>query len=171
LWDTLIARLNEKELLFVMAHEMGHYVLGHVVRSIMLSVMITLAGLYFVDRSGRWLISRFAHLLRFNKLSDIASIPLILLLLHLSGIVLGPAAMLYSRHQEHEADRFALDLTRTNHSGAMAFVKLQEENLSNPRPGLMYRIFRASHPSIGERIDFCNTYRPADPTVDDRGDP
>ena len=39
LWDTLIARLDEKELLFVMAHEMGHYVLGHVVRSILLSVV------------------------------------------------------------------------------------------------------------------------------------
>ena len=42
----------------------------------------------------------------------------------------------------------------------MAFVKLQEENLSNPRPGLVYKIFRATHPSIGERIDFCNSYHP-----------
>jgi len=68
--------------------------------------------------------------------------------------------MAYSRYQEHEADRFALDLTHTNHSGGTAFVKLQQENLGNPRPGLIYRIFRASHPSIGERIDFCNSYRP-----------
>ncbi|MBV8311623.1 MAG: M48 family metalloprotease, partial [Planctomycetaceae bacterium] len=73
---------------------------------------------------------------------------------------LTPAAMAYSRYQEHEADRFALDLTHTNHSGATAFVKLQQENLGNPRPGLIYKIFRASHPSIGERIDFCNGYRP-----------
>ena len=58
LWDTLIARLNEKELLFVMAHEMGHYVLGHVVRSILLSAFVTLLGLYLVDRIGRWLIAR-----------------------------------------------------------------------------------------------------------------
>jgi Zn-dependent protease with chaperone function len=94
---------------------------------------------------------------------------LILLLLHFSGIVLDPIAMLYSRNQEHDADRFALDLTRTNHSGAMSFVKLQEENLSNPRPGLIYRIFRASHPSIGERIDFCNTYRPAEAAGDKGG--
>ena len=42
----------------------------------------------------------------------------------------------------------------------MAFVKMQAENLSNPRPGLFYKIFRATHPSIGERIDFCNTYHP-----------
>ncbi len=52
LWDTLIARLDEPELLVVMGHEMGHYVLGHVVRSIWLSSIVTLAGLFLVDRIG-----------------------------------------------------------------------------------------------------------------------
>ena len=47
----------------------------------------------------------------------------------------------------------------------MAFVKLQRENLSNPNPGPVYRIFRASHPSISERIDFFNTYRPTTHTI------
>jgi hypothetical protein len=42
----------------------------------------------------------------------------------------------------------------------MADVKMQAENLSVPRPGLFYKIFRASHPSIGERIDFSNSYHP-----------
>ena len=69
-------------------------------------------------------------------------------------------ALAYSRHQEHEADRYALDLTRTNHSAGTADAKLQTENLGNPRPGLLYTIFRASHPSIGERIDFANSYHP-----------
>jgi hypothetical protein len=41
-------------------------------------------------------------------------------------------------------------------------VKLQTENLGNPRPGWVFRLFRASHPSIGERVDFCNRYRPWD---------
>ena len=53
----MIARLDEKELLFVMAHEMGHYVLGHVIRSILLSSLVTLAGLYFVDVVGPRLIA------------------------------------------------------------------------------------------------------------------
>jgi Zn-dependent protease with chaperone function len=160
LWDTLIARLGEKELLAVMAHEMGHYVLGHVVRSILLSSLATLIGLYFVDRVGRALIARYRHLFRIENLADVASVPLILMLIQVSSFFLTPPVFAYSRYQEHEADRFALDLTHTNHSAAMAFVKLQSENLSNPRPGLIYKIFRATHPSIGERIDFCNTYRP-----------
>ena len=94
-----------------------------------------------------------------DALSDVASVPLLLVLLQLSNLLLGPVAMAYSRYQEHEADRFALDLTKTNHSGAMAFVKLQEENLGNPRPGWVFKVFRAISPSIGDRIDFCNSYR------------
>jgi STE24 endopeptidase len=178
LWDTLLAKLNEKEVLNVMGHEMGHYVLGHVPRSIVLSAVLTLVGLFLVDWCGRRLVlgykdrlgfdqlsdiasvPRFKDRLGFDQLSDIASLPLLLMLLEVAMFVLTPVALAYSRNQEHEADKFALELTHDNRSGAWSFVKLQEENLSNPRPGPIYRFFRSSHPSIGERIDFCNTYRP-----------
>jgi len=160
LWDTLIAKLDEPELLVVMGHEMGHYVLGHVVRSIWLSSLITLAGLFFVDRAGRWVIARYSERLGFESLADVASIPLLIMLLEGAYLVLSPVAFAYSRHQEHEADRFALEMTHANHSGATAFVKMQMENLSNPRPGLLYKVLRSTHPSISERIDFCNTYHP-----------
>ena len=160
LWDTLLAKLDEPEILVVMGHEMGHYVLGHVVRSILLGSLVILTGLFFVDRVGRWLITRYSTRLGFNRLSDIAAVPLILMLIDVVSLLLGPVSMAYSRHQEHEADRFALELTHANHSGAMAFVKMQSENLGNPRPGVFYTFFRASHPSIGDRIDFCNSYHP-----------
>jgi Zn-dependent protease with chaperone function len=160
LWDTLIKKLSEPEILVVMGHEMGHYALGHVVRSILMSSIVILAGLFFVDRLGRWLIARYGDRLGFETLADIASVPLMMMLLELAFLVLSPVAMAYSRHQEHDADRYALDLTRSNHAAAMAHVKLQTENLGNPRPGLLYKIFRSSHPSAGERIDFANSYHP-----------
>jgi Zn-dependent protease with chaperone function len=160
LWDTLLAKLDPPEVLTVMGHEMGHYVLGHVVRSIWLGSLVILAGLFFVDSAGRWLIGRFRARLGFDRLSDIASVPLVLLLMEVSSLFLTPVALAYSRSQEHEADQFALDLTHTNHSAATAEAKMQAENLGVPRPGLFYRIFRASHPSIGERIDFSNSYHP-----------
>lgn len=160
LWDTLLTKLDEREVLAVMGHEMGHYVLGHVPRSIALSTLITLLGLWWVDRAGRWLIDRFHRRFGFDRLSDVASVPLILLLLHVGALALGPVANLYSRHQEHEADVFALEITQRNRSAALAFAKLQQENLSNPYPSWFYRIWRSTHPSIGERIEFCNAYRP-----------
>jgi Zn-dependent protease with chaperone function len=71
-----------------------------------------------------------------------------------------PALLALSRYQEHEADRFALEVTRDNHAAATTFVRLQEENLSVPRPGVFYMIWRGSHPSLADRVDFANRYRP-----------
>jgi Zn-dependent protease with chaperone function len=160
LYDTLLARLNEREILAVLGHEMGHYALGHVSRSILLSTFLILAGTLWIDCAGRWLIARNARRFGFDRLSEIAALPLILLLANLGALVAAPAVCAYSRHQEREADRFSLELTQTNRSAAAAFIKLQETNLSNPRPGPLFRFFRSTHPSIGERIDFCNSYRP-----------
>ena len=58
------------------------------------------------------------------------------------------------------AHRFALELTRNNHAAATTFVRLQEENLSVPRPGPFFKLWRGSHPSLGDRVDFANHYRP-----------
>jgi STE24 endopeptidase len=160
LWDTIIAQLNRRELLVVMAHEMGHYVLHHVAYGILAGFVAVFCSLYVMYRFAGALIRRYKQRFGFDQLSDIASLPLLLLLAGIISFTVSPLAMAFSRYQEHEADRFALEITRDNHAAATAFVKLQKENLAIPRPGLLYRIWRASHPSIGERIDFSNAYRP-----------
>ncbi|MGB8856898.1 MAG: M48 family metalloprotease, partial [Burkholderiales bacterium] len=66
----------------------------------------------------------------------------------------------YTRYNEHEADRFGLELTKDNRSAATAFVKLQQENLANPNPGWFVKLWRGSHPSLAERITFSNEYKP-----------
>lgn len=160
LWDTLLAKLNEREALFVMAHEMGHYVLGHVLQMIALVTVLMIAALYAVHRISGWFIARFRARLGFDSLAEPAAIPLILFLVGVVSFVVSPALLAFSRHNEHEADRFALEITRDNFAGATAFVKLQQENLGNPRPDWYVKLWRGSHPSLGERIDFCNCYKP-----------
>ncbi len=160
LWDTTIAKLAPDEILFVMGHEMGHYVLGHVVKSIFFLALVILATLYAAFRIQGGLIARYASRFGFIELSDIASVPLMLLLVGVLSLVVTPVVAGYSRWQEHEADRFGLEITRNNHAAATAFVKLQQENLGVPRRGLFYKLWRADHPLLGERIDFCNSYRP-----------
>ncbi len=86
--------------------------------------------------------------------------PLLIALSQTVNLALTPVGFAYSRQIEHQADRFGLDLTHDNLSSARAFVKLQQTNLGYPRPEWFYTLFRASHPSLGERIDFANTYRP-----------
>lgn len=165
LWDTLLKNFDEREVLVVMGHEMGHYVMNHIVWGIALGSLIVLVSLYWTDRAGRWLIVRYHRRFGFDSLADVAATPLLLVLMGLSSTALAPLALAVSRHNEHEADRFALDLTHMNRSAARTFVDFQRENLSIPRPSLIYRIWRGSHPSLADRIEFCNTYRPGSEAV------
>jgi Zn-dependent protease with chaperone function len=160
LWDTIIARFERDELLSVMAHEMGHYVLGHTMKGIGVISALIVMGLVVAHFASGPLIARFQGRFAFRELADVASFPLVIILFQVTSLVLVPAFLAYSRHIEREADRFSLELVRDNHAAARAFVKLSVENLAYPAPGPVYTLFRASHPSIAERVEFCNTYRP-----------
>jgi Zn-dependent protease with chaperone function len=160
LWDTLLDRLSDEEVLFVMGHELGHYVLGHVRESIIVSSLGVFLLLFCLHRASDIALRRWGDRLGIHSLADPAALPLILILLNLGGLVASPASLAYSRWHEHEADRFALELTRDNLHGACAFVALQTSNLSFPYPGPVFRLFRSSHPPIGRRVEFCNEYRP-----------
>jgi STE24 endopeptidase len=144
----------------VMGHEMGHYVLGHILWLIGLMSALILLALYVIHRSAQRLIERFRGRFGFSELADVASLPLILLLFNVTFLAVMPAVLAITRHNEHESDRFSLEITRDNRHCATAFAKLQQANLGNPRPGLLYKLWRSSHPPLGERIDFCNEYRP-----------
>ena len=160
LWDTIIKRMTPTELLFVMGHEMGHYALGHVWSGLAFAIALTMASLYVAYRTAGAVLERWGSRFGFMTLADIASLPLLLLLVSGFSLVVTPLQLAFSRHQEHEADRFGLEMTQTGHSAGTAFVKLQEDALANPRPGLLFTLWRASHPSLGERIDFANAYHP-----------
>jgi Zn-dependent protease with chaperone function len=160
LWDTILTRLEPEQVLFVTAHEMGHFVLRHTLTFILGTAALITLSLYVVHRIAGSLIVRFSRRFGFEQLSDLASFPLLLLLGSIVSLVLIPVLLTLSRYQEHEADRFALEVTRDNRTAATTFVRLQEENLSVPRPGPLYMLWRGSHPALGDRIDFANRYRP-----------
>jgi STE24 endopeptidase len=160
LWDTLIAKLKPDQIAFVVAHEMGHFVLHHTLAFIAVATILVTGSLYVVHLFAGRLIARFGRRFGFDQLADVASFPLLLLLGGAASLLATPLVLAFSRHQEHEADRFALELTGDNRAAATTFVRLQEENLSVPRPGPFYTMWRGSHPSLGDRIDFANRYRP-----------
>jgi Zn-dependent protease with chaperone function len=160
LWDTLTSKLERPEVLFVMGHEMGHYVLGHIWKTIALVSGSVLALLFGVDRIGRVLLARYRMRFGFERLDDVAALPLIMLVANILAFAMMPALTAASRMQEAEADRFGLELTQNNRACATAFIKLQTENLANPRPHWLFHWWTGTHPSLAERIDFCNRYRP-----------
>lgn len=160
LWDTILARLTPREILFVVGHEMGHFVLHHTLAVILGATVLATLSLYTVHRLAGHLIGRRAARFGFDRLDDVASFPLLLLLSSVVSFAVTPVVLAGSRWMEHEADRFGLELTRDNRAAALTFVRLQEENLDLPRPGLLYRLWRGSHPPLADRIEFANRYRP-----------
>jgi STE24 endopeptidase len=160
LWDTIIARMTPPELLFVMGHEMGHYVLGHIWYGVALSTLLIMSSFYAAYRTAGAVLARWGSRFGFTTLADIASLPLILILINLFSLTVQPLQLAFTRHIEHEADRFGVEITRANHSAGLAFVKLQQDALAIPRPGLLFKLWRESHPPLGERIDFTNEYHP-----------
>ncbi len=160
LWDTLLRRLTPEQIEFVMAHEMGHFVLGHVAIIILAATLLATLSFYLIHRVARRMITRHTRRFGFDQLSDPASLPLLILVGTVVSLIASPVVLALSRHQEREADRFALELTRRNRAAAEAFVRLQEDNLAVPRPGLLYTLWRGGHPSLGDRVDFANHYRP-----------
>lgn len=160
LWDTIIEKMNERELLFVVGHEMGHYVLRHVLMLLAAASLLLLIFLYAVHRTSGWMIARWGRRFGFDRLDDIASYPLLAVIVSVVAFAITPVFLGFSRHLEHEADRFGLELMQDNHAAATAFAKLQTENLATPYHGTIHKLWQDGHPPLGERIEFANTYRP-----------
>lgn len=160
LWDTLVDRLTPDEVLFVMGHEMGHYVLGHTALVILGATLLVTGSMYAVQRVAGALLARWSRRFGFERLDDPASLPLLILVTGVVSLAVTPIVLATSRHMEHEADRFGLEITRDNQAAARTFVKLQQENLGVPRTGVLDHLWRDSHPDVADRIGFANSYRP-----------
>jgi Zn-dependent protease with chaperone function len=160
LWDTTIKNLNTDEILCVTAHEMGHYLMGHVWKSIIVGSAGISVLLYFIYRMCNYILKKSKGRLGFNKLWDPAALPLLILLINLMLFVSAPISNAYSRSLETEADRFELELTRNNYASATSTVKLHQQSLILPEPGIVYMLWNYDHPTFKERVDFANSYKP-----------
>ncbi len=159
-WDTMVKDFDDDQLLFILAHETGHYVLHHGIKATAFAWLMAFLSLYVWYWLAGPLIRRYKQRWGFDTLSDFAALPLFILAFQLSVMADRPVYMAYSRQIEHEADRFGLELTRNNHAAATAFVKLVQNAVFVYRPSPIIQFWYGTHPTPAERIDFFNTYRP-----------
>jgi STE24 endopeptidase len=159
LWDTTLNRLKEDEILFIMAHEMGHYVMKHIYWGIAGYVLLTFIGLYATNKLMRWMIKRWGLNLHVKNIKELASLPLFLLLISLLSFFASPVVNAVSRYEEHAADRYAIELTNNADAAVSAFQELTRAGLSQVNPPYLVKLFRYSHPTILERIIFLDTYQ------------
>ena len=150
LYDTLIDKMNNNEILSVLAHEVGHWKKKHIIKRIVVTEAIALAALYLAFR----LIESDFLLTLFN-INEVTFFAKIVVLGFLGSIATFPFSPLFnyiSRKHENEADRFAFDLTGNNQGLKSALVKLSKDNLSNLHPHPTYVLFHYSHPPVLQRI-------------------
>ncbi|MBT2626341.1 M48 family metallopeptidase [Bacillus sp. ISL-32] len=157
LWDTTLNKLDDSEILFIMGHEMGHYVMKHVYIGLAGYLLLSLAGLYVIDKLYRRVVRTFGAWLHINGKGDIAALPLLLLLISVLTFASTPFSNAVSRYQENAADQYGMELTRDREAAVDTFQDLAVTGLTQVNPPLLVKLFRNSHPSIMERIEHAET--------------
>ena len=164
-WDTTIARMTTPEILFVFGHEMGHYVLHHIRNGIIFTAGVLLIALFAGFHALHWALGRFGAAWKIRGVDDWASLPVLILVLLLFNLVFTPIDNAYSRHLEHQADQYGLEVVHGIVAGspqvaARSFQILGEIDLSEPSPSEAVKIWFYDHPALDERILFAQTYNP-----------
>jgi STE24 endopeptidase len=164
-WDNTIAKATVPETLFVFGHEMGHYVLLHIPKEISIDAALLLFLLYVGFRLSNGMLARWGSQWGIRDLRDWASLPLLLFVITLLAFLATPAFNAVSRHFEHEADRYGLEVIHgivpnENQVAAHYFQTSGETNLSDPDPSTFVKIWFFDHPTRPERVHFVATYNP-----------
>ena len=150
--DTMLAEFTPEEIEGVVAHEAAHQVHKDIWRGIALSALFTLVSAWLVDLIARRVLRLAPSLTGTSDLANPRSLPVIGLVMTLTGLFLTPIQLAWSRAIERKADRYAIALTNNPASYAAAMTKLAETNLADPNPPRPITILLHSHPPLAERI-------------------
>ena len=148
--DNLLERTGPEEVAAVMGHEMGHYVLGHTWRTVLILALIVALGLFIVARLAPRLIERYGEKWGVRSIADPAAIPLLSLILTVYFFAATPAINSLIRINESEADRFGLNAAKEPDGFAKVAMRLSEYRKIEPGPVEEMLFF--DHPSGATRV-------------------
>lgn len=158
LWDTTVDNLEEREVVSITAHEVGHYLENHIWKNILMSSIGTILILFLVYITSNLILHLSQGSFGIRKLSDVASLPLLLVVLNFYSFLFMPINNYISRYMERQADGYEIALTNDRESAISAMKKLYDTSLGVPRPSDIYKIWYHSHPTLEERIEFYKNY-------------
>jgi STE24 endopeptidase len=138
--DTLLAEASPAEIQTVVAHELGHRKMRHVLLGTVLSLVGVIGGTVVV-----WALLG-------TSVADAHRLPLLLLIALALAVASGPAVNALSRRWEQNADRFALELTRDRAAYEHAFRRLAAANLSDLDPPQLIYVLLFTHPTPPQRL-------------------
>jgi STE24 endopeptidase len=148
-FDTLLEHLSPAQVEAVLAHELGHFKRKHIVKQMLLSTLMTLAG--FAVLAALMQQPWFYSSLGITQASTYMALILFMLVSPVFTFFIGPAMSWLSRKNEFEADEFAAQQSSAEEL-ISALVGLYKENASTLTPDPVHSAFYDSHPPASIRI-------------------
>jgi Zn-dependent protease with chaperone function len=166
IWDTAIRKSSPDELLCIVGHEMGHYVMHHVTKGVLFFLASLFFALYLAYRLLHWMTSRWGESWGIRGSSDWAGLGILLLLFNVMSFFGQPIGNAFSRAQEHAADLYGLEIVQgfipnANEATAHSFQVLGEEDLDDPDPPKFIVFWLYTHPPLNERLRFAHNFQPS----------
>ena len=152
--DTLISDYSPKEIETVLAHELGHYASGHMLKRMVLSSLIILGAFYVAGR----VMPPLAQMAGIRSVDDIASLPIFVLVLLIFSLIILPVENGYSRRLEAAADAFSLQVTDEPEAFISAMERLADQNLIRKEPNKVIEFILHGHPSVSSRVAMARKY-------------
>jgi STE24 endopeptidase len=147
--DTLLDNYSPDEIEAVLAHELGHHVHKHILKSISVQAGVTLVGFWAANWVLHYAVDRW-H--KFPALYDFANLPLIVLIFAVLSFLLMPALNAFSRFNERQADRYAFENIASVAPFISSMSKLAQQNLAERTPSRWAEWWFHSHPAIARRV-------------------
>jgi STE24 endopeptidase len=156
--DVALKGASLDEVRAVTGHEIGHYVLGHVWRTVAVLSALAILAFFLVDR----LFPRFARAFGSRaSLADPSGLPVLLFMLALFSVLSEPVTNAFIRLGENQSDRYSLETVNLPDALASALVKTAEYR--NPRPTRLQEWLFYSHPSVERRVRRAMEWKAAHP--------
>ncbi|CQR47021.1 Protease HtpX [Paraliobacillus sp. PM-2] len=150
LWDTTLNELNQNEILFILAHEIGHYTMHHVYIGLTGYILFTLLLLFFIARCYHWIMKKKYP---YYKLSDIQAIPILLFIVLIFVTIGEPMSLFVSRQMEKQADQYAIEHTEDLEPALDGYKRIAVQSKSDIEPLDFVKWMRYSHPPMLDRIE------------------
>jgi Zn-dependent protease with chaperone function len=164
-WDNTIKKMAPDEVLFIVGHEMGHYVLGHVVKGIAFALVGILAALWVAYRALECILRRWGAKWGVRGQEDWAALAVLWLIGSMVGFIAEPIGNGFSRMVEHAADVYGLEVIHgivpnAQETAAHSFQVMGELDLADPEPPRIIAVWLYSHPPLADRLKFAHDYDP-----------
>jgi STE24 endopeptidase len=148
--DNLLKRCTLPEIEMVMSHEMGHYVLNHEYKGLIMYGLVTVVGFAFLNWSINLALARWGNSWDIRGMTDIAVLPLAVIVFSLYSFLMTPVTNTITRTMEYEADMYGLNASGQPDGAANVALMLGEYRKLRPGPVEEFLFF--DHPSGHTRI-------------------